>query len=538
MGEWKLSRYVCDGIHHKDQNKKGQDNIDLYKSDDFIVAALSDGLGSLEFSGIASKAVTEAVCEFFKTEEVDENLFYSDGFKKRFLDYLKSQAHIQADEAGVPYEEMDCTLAFTYISLRDSYAVVGRIGDSAVSVIYVDSKNPTVYTESNKSANGTSTVLYKDATDRFDLRVFKDDYENLGAFILCSDGLDSEIYMKGLSVLRKSAEKYINAVSENDDETTASKKIEEYITKLVDQNPSFNDDISLIVVSRLETSISLPQEPTWLCKCGNRNAINETYCSKCNSDFVNLYMGIRFKEYGGKASFFQQINNDPVREREIIGLSPLVDLGIDDEIRAVNSGNDGLAGEESNEREITSKDRINKAAENVTLADATNSDAIKLDHDETGDRKTSDTVDNDHDSTNVESDKVVFGDTGYKDVENDDESRDNIETEIVDKDDAEAGYEGESDAQDCDEAAMGNEINTEFSCNDNNLGPGNKVEIDKDKISRYMFKLERRREELDRYYHILKRKPFILNAKERRKVEKQIQEIDFIIKAIRRMFNM
>ena len=40
----------------------------------------------------------------------------------------------------------------------------------------------------------------------------------------------------------------------------------------------FDDDISIVVIACNESPIYLPEDATWLCKCGCRNPLFATYC--------------------------------------------------------------------------------------------------------------------------------------------------------------------------------------------------------------------------------------------------------------------
>lgn len=54
---------------------------------------------------------------------------------------------------------------------------------------------------------------------------------------------------------------------------------------------------------------------------GARNRLQDTYCCQCGKDFSILYQNVRFKEYGGKAAFFQRINKNPQEEAKLLGLN-------------------------------------------------------------------------------------------------------------------------------------------------------------------------------------------------------------------------
>ena len=50
-----------------------------------------------------------------------------------------------------------------------------------------------------------------------------------------------------------------------------------------------DDDISIAVLSRAEDDVLFPQDVTWLCACGARNRLENSYCFRCGRDFLTLY---------------------------------------------------------------------------------------------------------------------------------------------------------------------------------------------------------------------------------------------------------
>lgn len=144
------------------------------------------------------------------------------------------------------------------------------------------------------------------------------DKNNIHGFILSSDGLENELYMKGSDHVNKTAELYFNAWFTSDDPVAV---IRERISKLTEiEGTPFDDDISIAILSRSDKKIILPEDPMWLCTCGFRNHLQTTYCQQCHKDFSVLYQNIRFRDYGGKAAFFAKINKKPEEEKRIIGM--------------------------------------------------------------------------------------------------------------------------------------------------------------------------------------------------------------------------
>lgn len=320
---WKYTSYRQKGLSHEASGTVCQDNVLLKENEHCIVAALADGLGSLKHSDIASSVATQAVWELFASVGANGMAINSEGAKKALsryvVQYVAERIQQKAMEKELRTEDMDCTLVFAYISKVSPYAITGRLGDSALCVIRQGESLS--LNDGGPLANGTCAVLDKDAYAHLDIGIWNLDEEKIQGFILTSDGLDGEIYGKGSPRVNKAAEDYFNAVRSAENPQSV---IQRKIAELIEADSSFDDDISIAVVSRAEEAITLPEDPTWLCTCGTRNRLQDTYCCKCWRDFSVLYRNIRFREYGGKDAFFLKVNRDPEREKQLIGLCAAV----------------------------------------------------------------------------------------------------------------------------------------------------------------------------------------------------------------------
>lgn len=314
---WKQLKYWQKGVSHVQNDTNCQDSVLIYENEDCIVAALADGLGSLKYSEVAAQTATETVCKCFSELNNPLKQFETkQDLAKYILDAAVMNIQDKAIEMDVPLNEMDCTLMFVCVLKSANYAIIGRLGDSAVCVI-ADPKSIAI-NDGNKSANGTNAILDKDAVEHFDIQSIDLNKNNVYGFILSSDGLENELYMKGSDHVNKAAELYFNAWFSSDDPTSV---IAERISKLTEiEGTPFDDDISVAVLSRADEEIILPSDPKWLCTCGFRNHLQTTYCQQCHKDFSVLYQNIRFRDYGGKAAFFTEINKNPEEEMRIIGL--------------------------------------------------------------------------------------------------------------------------------------------------------------------------------------------------------------------------
>lgn len=317
MGEWRYASYKRKGLSHLKDGTNCQDNTCVVETEDYIVAALADGLGSLKYSEIASDVATKSICKAFENINCSKKELSS-----YLLQYVVDNIQHEAEARGLALKEMDCTLVFVYISKNESKAIIGRLGDSAICVF--GENDSIALNDGNKSANGTSAVLDRDAIDNFTINLIDYKKEKIKGFILSSDGLENILYMKGSKSVNKAAEEYFNTLV-----TSASPKLElqQKIFKLVNVPGSpFDDDISIIVIGCNDEPISLPEDVTWLCKCGCRNPLYATYCINCNSDFTILYENVKFKAHGGKAAFFKKINQNPEEEKRLLGIGNAIGL--------------------------------------------------------------------------------------------------------------------------------------------------------------------------------------------------------------------
>ncbi len=96
-------------------------------------------------------------------------------------------------------DSMDCTLLFACLFLKQNMAIIGCLGDSALCVIR-DDKAPALFCDSGFI--GTRAVLDHDAAEHLQCAVFPLD-GHVKSILLTSDGLENEIYCKGLTHVAK-----------------------------------------------------------------------------------------------------------------------------------------------------------------------------------------------------------------------------------------------------------------------------------------------------------------------------------------------
>ncbi len=318
MSAWKTLAYWQKGASHEKNGTNCQDSVRLYENDNCIVAALADGLGSLRYSEAAAQTAVNTVCRFF--EQLEDPIASFHGSKEDFAKYILNAVvndikDVAADEE-LPLDQMDCTLLFVCILKKTNRAIIGRLGDSAVCIMA--DHDSIAINDGNRTANGTNAILDADALEHFNIRFLDLDKRGVRGFILTSDGLENELYIKGSDHVNKAAELYFNAWFAGKEPRTV---IEQRIRELTGiEGGPFDDDISIAVLSRADAPFKLPEDPTWLCSCGFRNPLQVTYCRNCGRDFSVLYQNVRFRDYGGKSEFFKQINQYPDEELKVLGI--------------------------------------------------------------------------------------------------------------------------------------------------------------------------------------------------------------------------
>lgn len=324
METWKTLHYRKTGISHQESQKVCQDSVRILENDECIVAALADGLGSLEHSEIASETLTCAVCSFFAenisiiAKQIGRHPFskVDEHIRKNLIEFVQDSIRAEADRRSFSVSSMDCNMVFVCCFKQYQIALVGRLGDCAACIIRKD--NSEVLTDTSITANGTNAIFDADAVQQLFLSMYDLKRDKILGFILTSDGLENEVYMKGSSFINKNAEIYFNAwYSKTDPLQFVEKRIWQ-LTESIDTG--FDDDISIAVLSCADKPVILQDNPTWLCTCGERNLLQETYCHACHADFSALYHSVRFRDHGGKAAYFMKINRNPDAEKEVLGL--------------------------------------------------------------------------------------------------------------------------------------------------------------------------------------------------------------------------
>ena len=312
MSKWKGASHMQAGWSHENAGLPCQDAVLAKETEDYLLAVVSDGVGSLPNSHIASNAAVEAVDKWFggRIRDLKRKKFDLGWVAQNLIGFVRESIKAAAKNCEISPDSMDCNLAFAFV-LPDNYALLGSLGDCAVCVVARESY---VMTSASGLANATDTILSPNSEMRLRMegRMLHDG--SVKGFILTTDGLEGEIYTKNSEVIRKRAEVYINALLED--------RGREQLASLTKQLPeSFDDDIGVAVLSCSIRPIRLPDDPTWLCTCETRNSLSDSRCRNCGADFVELYKDI--VKGKSREAFFLKLNRSPNEERARLGLPPL-----------------------------------------------------------------------------------------------------------------------------------------------------------------------------------------------------------------------
>ena len=308
MNNWKFTSYKQAGRNHD----VCQDCVKIYEDDQRLVACLCDGFSSLENSHIAAAATVDTVIKLFGGLE-SPSVITRNGVKQvkeTLIGKIKENIAQAADENGVPVDTMDCTLLFVCIFKQLNVAVIGNLGDSALCMI--GETDARVLCDSSFRVNGRGAVQNEHSAHRLNLSVVRLDDDVLG-FILTSCGLKNEIYYRGQDYICKGAQLYFNAVLADDPQKVIGDRVKE----LTDGDRSgFNDDVSVAVISRAETPVTILEEPKWPCVCGHENPLTDPLCAGCGKVFISLYKDISFD--GDKTQFFRNLQENPEKKKAVL----------------------------------------------------------------------------------------------------------------------------------------------------------------------------------------------------------------------------
>ena len=320
MNQWKYKHLIKKGLRHESSGAACQDYICTAEDDNCIVIALCDGIGSLPASGLAAQYTAEAACRMMQNCAAGDfrpHVLEQDELLKAILLNINALLEKKLSAQGIDRHQSDSTLAFVCVSKLYNFCYAVCLGDSAVCLMKRSGCH--CLTESNSCSESTATVDMKEPWSFAKQTIVELDSDDFWGAILTSDGLDGEIYAKDSTIVYKASELYFNAMLAESFDDAVNERLD---VLCKDYGDYFDDDISVAVISRVEQRVLLREDPTWLCRCGERNALAETYCHLCRSDFIDVYRRVTVEQCGGQTRFFRYANGHPDFEKKAIGMEP------------------------------------------------------------------------------------------------------------------------------------------------------------------------------------------------------------------------
>lgn len=289
-----------------------QDKVCIKENDWRLVITLSDGVGSLLYSQVAAQVVTttaaELLCDYpFDTAPGKDHLV------DQLVDTCRAAVAAEAKNQGLPLSGMDCTLLFAVIFKTEDCCIIGQLGDGAICFIRADgAEKCNAGADAKSGANMTKTIFSGSAQQHFSFHATR--LASMVGILLTSDGLQNELYSV-VGNVKSNLQWYFNTVAGQPLEESREKIAARWEHLAAASPAEFSDDMSLVIIYKPNTTVSLPQDANWLCSCGCRNSLESSRCGVCNMDFLKLYQGCPYREHGGKKGFFSYLNSNPDEEQ-------------------------------------------------------------------------------------------------------------------------------------------------------------------------------------------------------------------------------
>lgn len=220
---------------------------------EIIIAAISDGVGSCEYSQIGSKVAVESFIECLtfnienKVEEFSEETILT--ILKHAFHYSLSQINKTSEKDELPFLEYDCTL--TGVVYVGNTLYFGHVGDDGIVALYSDGKYEMI-TERHKGDEANSVFpLREEDTWHFGKR------ESIASCVLMTDGvldfcvdsiaMNNRVFFPFLEPALTDTEK---------EEKEQQSEWENYLAGKSEDFPDFRkivtDDISFVVIQNVD----------------------------------------------------------------------------------------------------------------------------------------------------------------------------------------------------------------------------------------------------------------------------------------------
>lgn len=220
---------------------------------EIIIAAVSDGVGSCEYSQIGSKVAVESFIECLtfnienKVEEFSEETILT--ILKHAFHYSLSQINKTSEKDELPFLEYDCTL--TGVVYVGDTLYFGHVGDDGIVALYSDGKYEMI-TDRHKGEEANSVFpLREEDTWQFGK------CKNIASFVLMTDGV-LDFCVDSIAMNNRVFFPFLEpALTETEkDEKEQQSEWENYLAGKSEDFPDFRkivtDDISFVVIQNVD----------------------------------------------------------------------------------------------------------------------------------------------------------------------------------------------------------------------------------------------------------------------------------------------
>ena len=215
----------------KEKDIPNQDYIQIFENEEFLIIAVSDGLGSSKHSMVGAKIACMSVIETIKEFQLSNDIHTIDGIvKKKWL----NRVELESKDS----REYRTASSFIGIFKKNKKMIVGQLGDVLIS-LRIDGLFRHLESTSKDFSNETD-CLGSGRNEKFKLSLF-----HLGHsfdFLIATDGIGDEIEIEKVDILHDyfiSKFQDIDASKRND---VLKKEIEDFINK------KNNDDKSMVFI--------------------------------------------------------------------------------------------------------------------------------------------------------------------------------------------------------------------------------------------------------------------------------------------------
>ena len=206
---WKVIQTAIQGRSHKISNTPCQDKTFALNNLDCCAVSLADGAGSAAHSEIGAQCVTKKICEIL-SERFDEyfSAETSDKVAEELLATLIDELKKISEVSNCNLKDLASTLLA--VAVKDNNFIALHIGDGLIGMLDGDFLAVLSKPDNGEFANETTFVTSVDAISHF--RLYKENIDEVSAFMLMSDGAASGFYNRKSQTLMPVMKKIINAV--------------------------------------------------------------------------------------------------------------------------------------------------------------------------------------------------------------------------------------------------------------------------------------------------------------------------------------